>query len=235
MSTGFLTQVSAACLVNWTEIIMLYASELLTSIIWTICFYRWCNSGFLVCECTLPGHVELLSYQHPLLRSKSLRTWSLSFRDVLLRDLLLRTPSPSPQGRSHSTQNNLCLAFICSWDCPAAGPGTWCYWNSWGWHRPTWQVEQDACGCHPSPPACGVHHTARLCQPTCWGRPSSHWPYCWQRSSTAPVPNPTPWEFHLSLISTWTLTHWPQFFECNHPANSIRAELSTCQIHVYPV
>lgn len=76
-----------------------------------------------VLECTLLDHMELLIYQHLLLRSKE--------------------PSLSPQGCSHSTQSNLCPAFICSWDCPdpGAGPCTWCYRNSGGWHSPTSQMD----------------------------------------------------------------------------------------------
>lgn len=44
-----------------------------------------------------------------------------------------------------------------------------------------------------------------------------------------------PEEPHLSLASTWTLSHSSQLFQCNHPANCVSIEWSIQKIHIFPV
>lgn len=48
-------------------------------------------------------------------------------------------------------------------------------------------------------------------------------------------PSTNPWEQHSSLISTWTLNHGPQLFECDHPTNLLSSKWSICQICAIPV
>lgn len=48
-------------------------------------------------------------------------------------------------------------------------------------------------------------------------------------------PNTASKEHHSSLISTWTMSHWPQLFECDQSASSLSIAWSTYLIHVCPV
>lgn len=109
-----------------------------------------------------------------------------------------RTPSPSPQGCSHSTQNNLCPAFTHPWGCPIlvqdlaldfteiqeAGTGLPLRWTK----MPADVISFLQC----------VECTTQLVGVSQLAEGDLH---PTDHIADKSIPKPTPWEFHLSLFS----------------------------------
>lgn len=89
------------------------------------------------------------------------------------------------------SQTLLCLACRFFWDCchTVARPCTLHCWTSWGLYLPTSEACQGPSGWHSFPPMCQLHHSPWCCQQT--SAPEGH---------------------RLSLVSTYTRSHWPQVF-----------------------
>lgn len=122
-------------------------------------------------------------------------------------------------------------ACIDNWDChnPCAGPFTWPRWTS-GIYRPNLSILSRSLW-QPFPPAWLPHHGAWSHQQTCWGCAGILWPCHPIRI----VLKTDLWRLHSSLLSTWTLRHWPQLFKCDLPVNSSFREWFICQTHISPV
>lgn len=128
-------------------------------------------------------------------------------------------PSSSSQGSSWSILHSAC---IYAWVCPNPGAGLriWCLGTSWVSHEPTSQVCQGPSGWHHCPAAFWL----------CLVSPANlhRAPSMPLSMLTAKIPKGagpyTDEEHHLSLLSSWILTCWPQLSECGDPGNVLSTD-----------
>ena len=163
------------------------------------------------------------------------RLW-LAFWAARVHCRLVYSLPPTSSLRSFSTGLFSSLttpACIASGGChdPGARPCTWIYSTSCCLPGPPVQTSLGLCEWHSVSQVCQSHHKVWCHLQTCWGYSQFHCQYVTDENVKAPAPVLTPERHHLSLMSIWTLRHWPPLFRYVF----ITIEQSTHQIHILSI